>query len=183
MQEATLRAWCQKCSLGRKPRLSKVSPIGPVNSVVEVLTSLNTAEALWDELKASNSALAETFATLTRLSVQDGEAYAKEVTALSKTSGDEVSIGAHVSNLTLTKRAQWSNTSYPFAVARSQILVRVSIAVLRPRSDSDISLDHAIVHAQDGRRVGSPHRTAFSIETPRRLFCPPRSHRRWSSRW
>jgi hypothetical protein len=65
------------------------------------MLTICVADALWDALKASNSDLAETFANLTRMSVQDSEAYANEVAALASTTGDQVSILA---------RETWSST-------------------------------------------------------------------------
>lgn len=48
------------------------------------------ADALWGALKQSNSDLAETFATLTRLAKEDREAYVREVDPLALKTGDEV---------------------------------------------------------------------------------------------
>lgn len=52
---------------------------------------MTLAEKIWNELKASNSDLAESFASLTRLANDDVGKYGEEVEKLAGTVGDQVS--------------------------------------------------------------------------------------------
>ncbi|KAI5480837.1 phosphomevalonate kinase [Pseudohyphozyma bogoriensis] len=63
------------------------------------------AEQLWNELKESNSALAEVFGNIARLASKDDAAFKKEIEQLAATKSDE-----------------WENSAYPFFSAREHIL-------------------------------------------------------------
>lgn len=71
-----------------------ILPLSFSLNVTLTFDSCNPSEAdeLWTSLEKSNSDLAETFATLTRLANDDGEKYGEEVSSLSGITGDQVSI-------------------------------------------------------------------------------------------